>query len=366
MRKNLGKALLIIITILSTQLFASTYEWNAAANKSSAMTNEAIYLKYSCEFSDRGELYSIDFNPVVENETYSIKLLSESEKIVDNRRVNTYEFVAFVKVHGEMAFEFDTLMKKTTQESIENTVLGRDNVENEEFSKITIKQKKVLVDVVESRTELVGKFNLEIKKDDFSVKAYEPYHMRVTISGLGNFSTLKDIVYKIDGVKVFSSKPINETKLTKDGYEGSWSQDFAFVAQKNFFIPETKIEYFDLEKSKYKEMLIPSINIEVSQAFEKEELLDKEEEAYRFDYDYIYFCLTFIAGFLAAKIKFKVSEVKKRKNYAFRKKVKEATSLEELAIILIMEDSDKYRGMILSIETKENASLRDVKKELLN
>ena len=46
-------------------------------------------------------------------------------------------------------------MKKTTQDSIDNTVLGRDNVENEEFTNIVIHQKALHVNIEKTTSELV-------------------------------------------------------------------------------------------------------------------------------------------------------------------------------------------------------------------
>jgi len=136
MRKNLGNISIIFILFFNLSLFASSYEWSATANKKSAFVNEAILLKYMCKFSDRSELYTIDFNPVVENENYTIKPLSEQEQIVDGKRVNTFEYIAYVKRSGKMTFDFDMVMKKTNEDSIENTVLGRDNEQYEELRQL--------------------------------------------------------------------------------------------------------------------------------------------------------------------------------------------------------------------------------------
>ncbi|MCK4875087.1 MAG: hypothetical protein KAS26_04485, partial [Sulfurimonas sp.] len=127
MKNSLGRAFLILLTLLHVEIFASTYEWSVKANKTTAYVNEAIHLTYTCKFSDRGELYTIDFNPKKENENYTLHILSESERIIDNKRINSYEFVVFAKKAKEMNFQFDTTMKKTTKESIESTVIGRDN-----------------------------------------------------------------------------------------------------------------------------------------------------------------------------------------------------------------------------------------------
>ena len=366
MKKLLGKIFLIFLTLCLSELSASTYEWKASINKREAYLNEAIYLKYICSFSDRGELYAIDFNPVGDYENYTIKLLSQSERIFDGKRVNSYEFVAFVKRSGVIEFAFDMSMKKTTKDAIENTVLGRDNFENEEFNSIKMmRQESLLVDVKES-SALVGEFRFEVKKDKAVVKAYEPFHMQVTISGNGNFSEIKLNDFKIDGVKVFVSKAIQNIKLTKDGYNGSWNQKFAFVSEKDFTVPQISLEYFDLKDERLKSMGMESLNVKVKKAFIKEELLDEEESRFEFSYDFIYYLLTFIAGFLVAKIKLKKHLDLDEKSKNFNEKINNSKSLEELVIILALRDSKKYEKLILQIEKKEVTSLANIKKELLN
>ena len=86
MRNNLGRVFLIILIFLNLNLAASTYKWSVQADKTEAMINEAIYLKYICEYSDTAGLYIIEFNPVVDNDEYRVEILSETEKIEDGKK----------------------------------------------------------------------------------------------------------------------------------------------------------------------------------------------------------------------------------------------------------------------------------------
>jgi len=365
MRNNLGRIILTFFSILHLEVLASTYEWSGHADKSFAMTNEAIYLKYVCEYSDEAELYLIEFNPVADNEKYTIVLLSENERVIDGRKINSFEFVAFVKEPGNIEFIFDTTMKKTSKDSIENTVLGRDNADYEEFSQRIIRQKPIVIDIKDSRVELVGEFKLSVKKDEEKQKAYEPYHLEISIEGRGNFKALKPIEFNIADVKVFAQKPIENIKLTKDGYRGSWSQKFAFVSDKDFVIPELKIEYFDLKEEKLRSLMIPEIKLKVTQAYKKEKLLDESEESWEFNYEIIYYILTYIAGFLVAKLKYKRVKKTKTDDASLKTKIKSAKSLKELMITLALKDSKKYEKLIIEIETKKVTSLSKCKKTLL-
>jgi len=363
MRNNLGRVLLAILIFLNLELLASTYRWSVDANKHEAMVNEAIHLKYVCEFSDEAGLYVIEFNPVVDNEKYTIELLSENEKIVEGKKINTFEFLAFVKKAGDISFVFDTTMKKTNEDSIQNTVLGRDNADYEEFSERIIRQKEILLNIKPSSSELVGSLKIDVKKDKTSIKAYEPYHLEIKIEGNANFKALKPIEFKIDGLKIFTQKVVEDLQLTKDGYVGSWSQKFAFVSDKDFKIPKLSIEYFDLKDKTVKELRMDAIDVEVIKAYKKEELLEAEEKSFEFSYDFLYYALTFIAGFLFAKIEFRRRKSNQR-DANFDSKVNNAKSLDELMMILALEDAKKYEEIISKIEKKDIKSLNESKKML--
>ncbi len=366
MRKTPGSIFLMLFLFFYTEVFASTYSWSASANKTTAYMHEPIYLKYVCTFSDASELYSIDFNPAKEYKKYVVKNLRQSENIIEGRRVNSYEFIAYAKEPGEISFEFEAFMKKTTKESIENTVIGRDNVQKEDFIKEQFKQKILKIDIKDTNRELVGDFVIEVKKNEPKVKAYEPYHMQITIKGVGNFEAVKPIEFNIEGVKVFAAEPKQRQTLHEDGQHGEWSQKFAFVAEKDFTIPKVEIEYFSLKEQKINSLVVGSIDISVEKGFNKEELLDKEpKEEFVFDYDYLYYLLFFIAGLFAGKIKIKKRVPNESRDEKFSQKVDEAKSLDELMILLVLKDAKKYEKIISDIEAKKIVSLKNAKRLIL-
>jgi len=361
MKKNLTN-LIVLALFLPLSLFASTYEWSATASKKRAFTNEAIYLKYVCKFSDRGELYSISFNPVTQNENYTVVLLSDTTKIRDSKRINSYEFVAFVHKPISMAFEFEALMKKTNKDSIENTVIGRDNEEYEEFTKEYVKQKSLLVEVADANTAIAGQLKLIIKKDEAKVKAYEPYHLELLFDGVANFQDMKNIPIEIEGVKTFTQEPYKSTVLSKDGYKGIWSQKYAFVSDKAFTVPRLTFEYFDIESKQLKKLESKEIRVDVVEGFKRETLLDSEGESTPFNYDFLYYVLTFIAGYFVSKIRFKRETKKHSTHEAFCKKIKKVKTIDEMLFLLAIQKSSKYLQIILKIESKELTSLEKIKK----
>jgi len=363
MKPNLTKSLLIVF-ILNIQLLASTYQWYATINKTTAVTNEAIHLKYICEFSDRGELYTIDFDPIGNHEKYTIVLLTEDELLKDGKRVNYYEFIAYPKVEGKLNFDFDIGMKKTTQESINYTTKSRDDDrDNEDFTLSVFHQTSLFVDVKNSNTNLVGDFQLKVKNSETTISAFEPYHLEITIRGLGNMESISALDYKIEGVKVFAQKPTLKASLTKDGKNGIWSQKFAFVGEKDFTIPKKTISFYSLDEKKVKNLTIDEIKLELKTIYKKDELLDEEEQSYKFSFDFLYYILTFIAGFLVAKVN--ISKNKTSKNDTFNEKVQNAESIKELSMLLATRnDNQKYKELLYLIDNNKITSLKKVKETI--
>ena len=360
MRKNPIKVLLLLL--LSLGVSASTYEWSATSSKERAYTNEAIYLKYVCTFSDRAELFSVDFNPVISNDRYTIKMLSETTKIKNYKKILTYEFVAFVHKSGVQEFEFEMNMKETNQDSIENTVIGRDNGKYAEYVEHRIKQKKLLVDVRDAKTPIVGEFAMKVKHGDGLVKALTPYNLEIELSGVGNFDAIQTAKFEIEGIKVFSQEPSKSIKLTKEGYRGVWSQKFAFVGERDFTIPSFSLEYLYLKSKRVKKLHFDGMQVRVKEGYKREELLDAPENTFNIDYSYIYYVLTFILGFLVSKIEFKKVKKVDSKDELFRQKIENAKTIDEILFILALQNSVKYREIIQQIEKRELSSLQEVKK----
>lgn len=363
MKKSLASIVVFLVVIL-LELSASTYKWSAQADKKTAYVNEAIFLTYVCEFSDATELYTIDFNPVQDNESFSIKLLKESQTIKNSKRINSYEYMAYVKRKGPVSFDFDIVMKKTTQESIESTTKGHyDDSVRASFISVPMKQLALSINIKETPSKLVGEFALKVKKDIPKLNAYQPYHLEIEIRGVGNFSMLAPVSFIIDGVEVFTQGAVLKTDLSQDGEKGVWSQKFAFVSEKSFVIPEVSIEYFAVKSAKLKVLTVEEVNVRVDKpAYKKEDLLDiKEKKDFFYKKEFLYFPLIFLVGFLMAKIKLKRKKPQNTQEKFFLKSIQETTSLEKLCFLLVNKDAKKYEELISKIESKELTSLKKAK-----
>jgi|GEM_PF-793304 len=366
MRKNLASIVLFLLISL-LELSASTYKWSGTIDKQTAYVNEAILLTYVCEFSDASELYTIDFNPVQDNEHFSIKLFKQSQELKELKRVNTYEYIAYVKKAGPISFDFDVVMKETTQESVNSVIRGHyDDSKSESFVSTPMKQVPLSVNVKDTPSKLVGEFTLKVKQDRSKITAYQPYHLELQIEGVGNFSHLDSLRFNIDGIKVFTQGGVLKSDFTQDGEVGVWTQKFAFVSENSFVIPEVSIEYFDLKTEKLERLVFNSVNVEVEKsAYKKEDLLDKEEEEdFLYKPEYFYYLLTLIFGFLVGKIKLDKLKSQVTQEDLFLKSIKETSSLEKLCFLLVNKDVERFKSLISKIESKELSSLKKAKGEV--
>jgi hypothetical protein len=366
MKPSLGKWFVTLFVIGAVTLMAAPYQWSATANKSEAYLHEAVELKYLCRFDNEGHLYTIDFKPPMETPDYSMQLLFEQERIESGRRINEYHYVLFPKQPGDMKLEFDLLMRKTTQDSIDNTVIGRDNVEDLDFTDTAMKTPAVAIDVKQHSESLAGRFAMEMEVDKSDVKAYEAVHVTLKVSGYGNFDELKQFAPKIKGVEQFSETPQRDLQLTSDGLKGAWLQRFALVGEDAYLLPSMELTYFDTVEKQVTTLKTPEHQIRVTQAYRAEDLLDddvEEEREWQWKQEYLDYILIFLSGFVLGRW----GRLPKRKiviEKGFKADVKRAKNAKELAVLLVIKNDRRFERVIDALET-ETITLAEAKSEVI-
>lgn len=366
MKPSLGRKLWLLLFIGVATLMAAPYKWTVTANKSEAYLHEAVELKYVCRFDDAGHLYTIDLKPPMETPEYSMKLLFEQERIESGHRVNEYHYVLFPKQSGDMNLAFDLLMRKTTQDSIDNTVIGRDNVEDLDFTDTAMKTPAVAIDVKEHSELLAGRFAMEMEVDKSDVKAFEAVHVTLKVSGYGNFDELRPFTPKIKAVEQFSEAPQKDLLLTSDGLKGEWVQRFALVGEKSYQLPSMELTYFDTVEKEIKTLKTAHRQINVTQAYRAEELLDmdiEEESVWEWQQEYLYYVLIFASGLVLGRW----GRLPKRKTViekGFKADVKRAKSAKELAVLLVIRSDRRFEPVIDALEA-DTITLAEAKNEVI-
>ncbi len=349
MKKLLGSLLL-----LSMSLFAkSSYEWQVSLSERELYLHQSTVLKMVCTFSKEGKNDDIEFVPPSDG-AFEYILLSENRSFEGAIQTLTYQYLLFAKETGTHQIILKPQMLFTTQSAIDNVIIGRDNVNDLEVEKEIAKITPIEVVVKENAYGLAGRLQITSDLDLREVSAYEPVHLAIRIEGDGNLHDLDNIQIKIDGVEVFSDEAQKQYALSETGYIGSWSQRFAFVSQEDFVIPSIEIGYLDLTRQQEKVLKTEAFPIKIkADGIKREELIDKVDlpsEGFTIEkyIDYLYYFLSFISGFIVAKlVKLPQRTAQKQKG----EKIKEAKTQKELLETLIVCDKHMFASEIQLLES---------------
>ena len=367
MRPNRGRFLGLVLLFISTLLFADVpYTWSLKTSKSSVYVNEAVEIEYTCTFNDQAYLHVIEFTPEHETAGYRLLPLGVVEKTTDGRRSDTYRYVLFPKEAGQKAFAFTALMRKTTKASIENSVIGRDNVEDYSFQDSEVALPTVQLTVVGHQEKMTGRFMLDVTLDKREVKAYEPVHLDIQVSGEGDFDQMQDFQLMIDGVKVFSEPGEKHYTLTKTGFKGTWEQKFSLVGAADFNIKPIELSYFDIAKKERVVLRSETFNVTVQEAYSREELLDDVEDEHSswWSWWYLNYLFTFLTGAAVCRYLSKV-EWRSKQPEGFEAEVDASVSVKSLLTKLVLQEDLRYEAIIAKYEALgERASLTALKKEI--
>ncbi len=368
MKQNLGRILGLILLLIASLVYADEpYKWSLYSNKESVYVNEAVAVEYTCEFKDQGYLHVIELDIEGENDGYRLLSRGVNETVVNGKRRDTYRYTLFPKREGEQELRFKVLMRKTTKASIENSVIGRDNVEDYAFIDKTVELPPLHLDVSAHQERITGRFELEVKLDRKEVNAYEPVHLDVKVNGEGNFDEMRDISLHIDGVKIFSEPGEDHYSLTADGFKGTWEQKFSIVAKEDFVIEPIELSYFDISKKRKVTLRSERFSVKVNAGYMAEELLDDvpgETDGSWWSWSYLNYFFTLLSGVVLGRYSLRLRSVKKRQG-GFMEEVEACHSVKMLLSKLVMTGDVRFSPLITQYEALGNkASLTALKREV--
>lgn len=371
MRKHLGSSLLWLFFLLPLCLGAqTTYRWHVEQSKAEAVQSEAVIVEYTCQFDTEGYEYIIEFDPLKETQKYRLVLESAIQRIIDLKRVNTYRFILFPKQAGELRLELNATMQHTSKASIENTVIGRDNVQKIDYLSKTVALPVAAVSVHANDSGFAGHLRLSVVADKTRVDAYAPVQLRIRLEGYGNLDRIPPFALDLPGVKQFSDG--EEKTLTKDekGFEGSIVQQFALVSEGNFTIPALHFRYFDTEQNRVRLLTTEPIEIDVNPPEMKATQTVADTDTNTSESSGLFWLeivLTLIAGIVIGRFLIPV-ETPEAEGEPLLKRLKSCRDPEQFAAYLAMLDAVRHRDMIDEIEGKlgrgEKVDLGAYKKRL--
>lgn len=367
MKKILGSLLLLGLSLYAR----STYEWTVKVDDKQMYLNQASILSMQCRFDKFGKNDDVEFTAPTDT-GFEFKLFNESRHFDGDIQTISYKYLIFAKKSGNITLNLEPKMLFTTQSAIDNVIVGRDNVNDLETEKETAILRPIKIEVLKTESNLTATLELKTLNDIQEASAYEPVHLEVSIKGEGNLQEIKDINFEIEGVEVFSDEAQKEFSMSNKGYSGMWTQRFAFVGKKDFIIPSINIHYFDLSSHEEKVLKSEQISVKINDnGIKKENLIDEvnlpSAQIKWSEYtSYMYYALTFLAGFIVAKLVRLPTRTKKKEK---GEKIKEAKTAKELLEVLIVCDKDLFAQEIQTLEAcvyKGNKlTLSNVKKSAL-
>ena len=349
MKKTLGSLLLLCLSLMAK----NEYEWKIELKEKNLYQHQATMLIMQCKFSKEGKNDDVEFEPPL-NTPFGFKLLSEKRHFEGELQTLTYKYLIFAKNSGDFELLLKPIMLFTTQSAIDNVIVGRDNVNDLEVEREEAQLRPIKIRVSKTETGLTAVLDLDTKLDLNEVSAYEPVHLEISLSGEGNLQDLEAINFDINGVEVFADKIEKSLELSEFGYKGQWLQRFAFVGKEDFIIPSISFKYFDVKDKKEKVLTTQAFKIRVKEdGIKREELIDKVDlPKSKIDFssyiDYLYYILTFLAGFIVAKL----VKLPNKQSPKFKKgeKIKATKNAKALLAVLITCDKGLFEEEIDALE----------------
>jgi len=359
MKRSLGKILFLWIISVG-QLFGG-YHWSVLEKPETLYVGQSGVVRYQCEFDTSAADYTIAFKPS-ENEMVKVSILTQQDRIVQGKRVQTFDVLIAPKYVGEIDIKFEALMRHTTFASIENASIGRDNVKKYDFNDEKALLPSVKIRVHKNAVALIGNLTLEVRSDASMARAHEPVHLSVIVRGEGSLDLLTPYELNISGVKIFAELPQKSLTPSAQGFEGEVSQEFALVANESYTIEPLSLSYFDTKKNQIVTLKSKPIYVEVGEGYEFSSLLDVPEIN---DYGtlkryalYLFFIGLGVGLNEAIRWLWKRRPVRKKRTFWDT-----ASTVSELVRILSLSGEKRFDEVIAGLE-EGKMDVREAKKRL--
>jgi len=353
MKKLLG-SLFVFFTLYLSASDLCDYSFKVSNN--TPFVKESVEIVFEAVQKDKSRVMFFELKPK-ESEDLELHLLEKTDmkKSYHDNRVR-YRYILYPLKSREIELGFDFKVQEASDEAVEKFYTGNRDVINPmatDDTDIELKPLVFHVKTLEKKVDFVGDFQLDVQLDKKEIDAYEQLNITYKLKGKGKAEVKKDILPKIDGVDKFLEFSGDVKSFIKGG---EVVYRYALLSDKDFMIPEVKIECFSPKKQKYYTLKVPAQNIKVSST-KAVNLLD-EEDSYpttAFDYSkmlsYINGFLLFIAGFIVAKLDFmRYLKRKEPKLDPIVQKIKKAKDEKELLQVLLSSHDTAYKPYIKELE----------------
>ena len=383
MKKNPGNFTFfqILFFVLPLLLFAEAdFKYELQVNKNTAFVNEPILLTFKVwQKNLKKKLIFFEFTPIENRLVYISKMLKEDVIKEAGRQINIFQYLIFPKKAGKIVINFDFWIKTISKERLSDSNMGdfmRTKAIETIDKKIEVKPLNLDIKPLPKKVSLVGDYELKVSIDKNQTEVQSPIYLTLILKGVGVLPKNINLKPDVENVRVFDDEPKVSIQYEKDGvhYEGEFS--YALLSEKDFKIPEIKIEGFSYTKNRVYQLKSSPLSISVKEP-KLNSLIDERDnpksiyESFSNIREWFVYILIFASGYISAILVSSIRKFgyKRKEGNNFKKEVKSAKDAKTLLKLLLKEDSLRCRVWIgkLEIEVYQGgkSNLKEIKKEIL-
>lgn len=377
MKKNLGKIIVLLLTLQNILFAAQLASYTLTTNKKSAFVKEPIEITFTAKQLEHKNVMFFFLTPHKSKE-YTIQLLT---KTIDDKAYHdttaTFKYILFPLIAKKIQVAFDFTVKTASDKSVAHAyVEDHDDSKSIQVDAHALEVNPLTITILplSKKVDLVGDFTLKSKIDTKTINQYGNVNLHYILQGSGYDEPSLKLLNNIDGVTQFSDTNTLYKRLDKNGEVLKREYIYSLSAKKSFTIPSVTLTAYSPSKHKYYALQTPSYTITVHK-INTNELLDTQEAPKQkawitfatLKQAFIYLFI-FLSGYLLAKLTqngfFPKRAPKKFQN------IQDAKSPQELVAVLL-KSYEKYNlhkyidELELLAYKKEGRKFESIKKALL-
>jgi len=377
MKKNLGKLLIILLTLFRLPIYAHELaNYKIEISKDNPYQREALTITFTAQQLDHTTNIFFFLKPKKSND-YKIYLLKKRTKeLAYHNAITTFEYILFPLHAKTISIDFNFIVKTASDQAVKQAYIAdHDDSIAIRMNAHTIEVEPLILHVqkLEHTVDLVGDFKLKTKIDKKTMNQYESLNLLYTLQGVGYINKDLTLLPKLANVTQFFETDSPLSKLTQNGFAIKKNFIYSLSAKDNFTVPSLSIHAFSPKKKQYYTLKTPPYDIKVKK-IAASTLLDKEEfpkqtaslntESIK---EFFIYLFLFGIGYISAKLEIPL-RLKKRTKY---KDIKESSNPKALLYTLMHSYADKglehYYAPLedMAYGKKGKKSFAKIKREIL-
>ncbi len=238
--------LLLLLVTLATAKTDTPFAFTMETDKTEAYVGEPVKITFTFSYPIDLQIAEANFAPPTFHDFWVKPGRKVPNEIKNGKHLYRLEYIVTPQRAGRLEIEparMDIGILKSKQK---NTL----RMERVKWKSIFSNPVSLEVRPLPENTTLFGDYTIRAAVDRNSTKANEPVNLTLTVEGSGNLEEIGDFVIKSERAAVYADKPVVRTHFDKGLMRGTFTQKFAFVADRNFTIPALSLTFFNPKTKK--------------------------------------------------------------------------------------------------------------------